>query len=102
MWALREATGTQRSQCHLVEPSAQYRRRWHEAVWQIILKVFSMNPKYLLFSFPFPFSGRLIDMLIFVVMAEMFFGSDDFLGFPGNLRGGCYSSLGHFPTPPPQ
>lgn len=45
---------------------------------------------------------REVDMLIFVVMAEMFFGSDDFLGFPGNLRGGCYSSLGHFPTPPPQ
>lgn len=40
-------------------------------------------------------------MLIFVVTAEMFFGSDNFLGLPGNLRGGCYSSLGHFPTPPP-
>lgn len=45
---------------------------------------------------------REIDMLLFVVMAETFFGSDDFLGFPGNLRGGCYSSLGHFPMPPPQ
>ena len=52
---------------------------------------------YLFFLFLFFLE---INLLIFVVTAQVFFVSHSFLSFARNLRGCCYSPLGHFPTSP--